>query len=136
MPKVVLVRPGPWPIPHGLMRPTGTVLVVSDDEVQELVEAGMIVAVEKVVDQSNDDGAQDDDGDDDDLAVEKVVNQPDDDGARDDAPAKSGKVYPELPKKTQGVNAWKEYARLNEIDIRGISEKAEIMGHVMKVVNS
>ncbi|BAF54885.1 hypothetical protein cgR_1890 [Corynebacterium glutamicum R] len=47
-----------------------------------------------------------------------------------------GKKFPELPKKTQGVNAWKEYARLNEIDIRGLSEKSEIMGQVMKVVNA
>lgn len=47
-----------------------------------------------------------------------------------------GKKYPPLPKKTAGLNVWREYARDNEIDVRGLPEKSELMGHVIKVVTS
>ncbi|MCK2200484.1 hypothetical protein [Corynebacterium callunae] len=98
----------------------GSVLEVSEDDARKLADMGALrnqtVEVEPVDAAGDEDDSQVASG-----AVEEVA---------------VGKKFPELPKKTQGVNAWREYARLNGIDIRGLSEKPEIMGQVMKVVNA
>ncbi|MGC2865993.1 hypothetical protein ACMG4H_14185 [Corynebacterium glutamicum] len=98
----------------------GSVLEVSEDDARKLADMGALrdqtAKVEPVDTTGDDDGSQ--------VAPDPVEE------------VAVGKKFPELPKKTQGVNVWKEYARLNEIDIRGLSEKPEIMGQVMKVVNA
>lgn len=128
--KVVLLKASPWPLPRGLMRPTGTVLEVSESEAGELREHGLIVTEE-----------QEDPADDSELAEDiNEADEPDD--VDSDAPASpdetsapaGGKKYPALPKKSASVNVWREYARSNDIDIRGLSDAAEIKGHIMKVV--
>lgn len=141
MPKVVLLGVTPWPLPRGLMRRTGTVLDVSDDEAQELFERGLIELEQEPADDADSVG----DADSDDSEEETGEQEPSEEDAEADeseeeeapAPApQSGKKYPALPKKTAGPNVWKEYARVNDIDIRGLTAKQEIMGHIIKVVGA
>lgn len=120
MVKVILSRPVRYPFGFDSVKRMGSVLEVSEDDAHKLADMGALrdhtAKVEAVPATGDDDDSQVASG-----PVEEVA---------------VGKRFPELPKKTQGVNAWKEYARLNEIDIRGLSEKPEIMGQVMKVVNA
>lgn len=124
--KVVFKVAMPWPPPNGLMRPSGSAVEVTDDEIIiELRERDLIEY------EDQDSPAEPDDVDDGDADSS-------DEDDEQDAPAEpassTGKKYPELPKKSAGINHWREYARTNEIDIRGLSEAAEIKGHIMKVV--
>lgn len=121
MPKVVLANPTPWPLDNGLMRHYGDTLDVSEDEKRQLEELGLVMS----------------DG----LTADNDAATPEpEEGAKPadkgDAPAPGeGKSYPPLPKKSQAPNAWREYARENDIDVRGLSEKSELIGHITKVVN-
>lgn len=120
MVKVVLSRPVRYPFGFDSVKRMGSVLEVSEDDARKLSDMGALR------DQTAEVEPVDTNGDEDDS---QVASAPVEEVA-------VGKKFPELPKKTQGVNAWKEYARLNGIDIRGLSEKSEIMGQVMKVVNA
>lgn len=127
MPKVVLLGASPWPLPRGLMRPTGTKLDVSDAEAQVLFERGLI------------DIEQELEGNAGSVGDSEIQESPEGAKEAEESPepaAQYGKKYPALPKKTAGMNVWKEYARVNGIDLRGLTEKPEIMGHVAKVVGS
>lgn len=118
MAKVTLIGATPWPPPHGLMRHSGTVLDVSEDDAERLREMGVVA-------------------DDAPASSAPAAPEPAVDEDTDDEPAEAtGKKYPPLPKKTAGVNAWREYARDNDIDVRGLSEKSELMGHIIKVVTN
>lgn len=44
--------------------------------------------------------------------------------------------YPILPKKTALLSEWKEYARVNDIKLTGLTKKPEIVGFITKVVNA
>lgn len=126
MPKIVLAGATPWPRPNGLMHRFGDVLDVSDEQAGELRDLGLVLEDSKsgsgkseaesaTVDNTADTESSEPDG-----PVEPAVN--------------TGKKYPALPKKSASVNVWREYARSNDIDIRGLSDAAEIKGHIMKVV--
>ena len=121
MVKVVLRQPVRYPFGFDNVYRMGTVLDVSEEDAERLREMGVI---------------HDDDPDDPDTLG---VETPADDLDVEDAPEVeklTGKKYPQLPNKTAGVNVWREYARDNEIDVRGLSEKSELMGHIIKVVSS
>lgn len=130
--KVVLLKASPWPLPRGLMRPTGTVLEVTESEDAVLRERGLIAAEEQeepaeVGELSEDAGDPNEHADEGETEAQDSPEPP--------APAPAGgKKYPALPKKSASVNVWREYARSNDIDIRSLSDAAEIKGHIMKVV--
>ena len=116
MEKIILAKPTPWPLGYGLMRPTGTVLDVLGSEADELRARGLVAEPAPVAD--------------------PVVPVGEATGLADEVPSKprpSGKMFGPLPKKTASVNVWREYARENEIDVRGLSEKSELIGHITKV---
>lgn len=119
MVKVVLARPVRYPFGFDNVYKMGTVLDVSEDDAERLREMGVVA----------DDAL---------TSPAPVVPAPAVEGGTEDEPAEqaTGKKYPPLPKKTAGVNAWREYARDNEIDVRGLSEKSELMGHIIKVVTN
>ena len=50
--------------------------------------------------------------------------------------ATSGGGYPPLPKKTAPLSEWKDYARVNDIKLTGLTKKPEIVGFITKVVNA
>jgi len=116
MAKVVLNQPVRYPFGFDNVHKMGAVLDVSEEDESKLREMG---AVEDETPEP----------------VETQADTPDPvDEPPEEAPEPAPKYGP-LPKKTAGVNVWKEYARDNGIDIRGLSEKAEIMGHLMKVAS-
>ena len=126
MPKIVLAGATPWPRPNGLMHRFGDVLDVSDAQAGELRELGLVLEDSKSgsgkseAESATVDNAADTESSEPDRPVEPVAG--------------TGKKYPALPKKSASVNVWREYARSNDIDIRGLSDAAEIKGHIMKVV--
>lgn len=130
--KVVLLKASPWPLPRGLMRPTGTVLEVTESEAAVLRERGLI-ADEEQEEPAEVGELSEDAGDPNEHADEGEPEAQDSPEPPAPAPA-GGKEYPALPKKSASVNVWREYARSNDIDIRGLSDAAEIKGHIMKVV--
>lgn len=120
MVKVILRQPVRYPFGFDNVYKLGTVLEVSEEDAERLREMGVV---------------EEDDPTPDTSGAETSAEDPD----VEDAPAvekPTGKKYSPLPKKTAGVNVWREYARDNEIDVRGLSEKSELMGHVIKVVTS
>lgn len=118
MVKVVLRQPVRYPFGFDNVYRMGAVLDVSEDDAGRLREMGVVA----------DDAL---------TSPAPVVPTPTADGDAGEEPAEAtGKKYPPLPKKTAGVNAWREYARDNEIDVRGLSEKSELMGHIIKVVTN
>lgn len=132
--KVVLLKASPWPLPRGLMRPTGTVLEVTESEAAVLRERGLI-ADEEQEEPAEVGELSEDAGDPNEHADEGEPEAQDSPEPPAPAPASAGgKKYPALPKKSASVNVWREYARSNDIDIRGLSDAAEIKGHIMKVV--
>ena len=126
MPKIVLAGATPWPRPNGLMRRFGDVLDVSDEQAGELRDLGLVLE-----DSKSGSGKSE-------AESATVDNTADTESSEPDRPvepaAGTGKKYPALPKKSASVNVWREYARSNDIDIRGLSDAAEIKGHIMKVV--
>lgn len=121
MKKIVLIKAAQIPL-GGPIRPSGFSAEVDEDTFTVLNDRGVIAlhipAAEDVVSAS---------------PVEPSEPQ-EAEPAESDMPSR--KSYPQLPKKTQGINVWREYARDNDIDVRGLSEKSELMGHIIKVVNS
>lgn len=65
-----------------------------------------------------------------------AVGEPDDgaDLVVDEPAVKS--QYPRLPEKTAPVAEWREYARINEISLTGVSKRNEIIGYVTRVVTA
>ena len=126
MPKIVLAGATPWPRPNGLMHRFGDVLDVSDEQAGELRDLGLVLE-----DSKSGSGKGE-------AESATVDNTGDTESSEPDRPvepaAGTGKKYPALPKKSASVNVWREYARSNDIDIRGLSDAAEIKGHIMKVV--
>ena len=126
MPKIVLAGATPWPRPNGLMHRFGDVLDVSDEQAGELRDLGLVLE-----DSKSGSGKSE-------AESATVDNTADTESSEPDMPvepaAGTGKKYPALPKKSASVNVWREYARSNDIDIRGLSDAAEIKGHIMKVV--
>ena len=126
MPKIVLAGATPWPRPNGLMHRFGDVLDVSDEQAGELRDLGLVLE-----DSKSGSGKSE-------AESATVDNTADTESSEPDRPAEpaadTGKKYPALPKKSASVNVWREYARSNDIDIRGLSDAAEIKGHIMKVV--
>lgn len=118
MVKVVLRQPVRYPFGFDNVCRMGTVLDVSEEDAELLREMG-VVADDALTSPAP-------------KVPAPVVGRGESDGPAEQA---RGKGYPTLPRKTAGVNAWREYARDNEIDVRGLSEKSELMGHVIKVVN-
>lgn len=105
---------------NGPIRPTGYTAQVDADTHEVLLARGVIATgEEKAVRPA--------------PVVEESAPQP---GPSAPAVKTVGKNYPPLPKKSQGINVWREYARDNDIDVRGLSEKAELIGHITKVVNN
>lgn len=127
MPKIVLAGATPWPRPNGLMHRFGDVLDVSEAQAGELRELGLVLE-----DSKSGSGKSEAESATVDNTADTESNEPDTPVA---ATANTGKKYPALPKKSASVNVWREYARSNDIDIRGLSDAAEIKGHIMKVVD-
>lgn len=126
MPKIVLAGATPWPRPNGLMHRFGDVLDVSDDQAGELRDLGLVLE-----DSKSGSGKSEAES----ATVDKTADTESSELDRPAEPAAdTGKKYPALPKKSASVNVWREYARSNDIDIRGLSDAAEIKGHIMKVV--
>ena len=126
MPKIILAGATPWPRPNGLMHRFGDVLDVSDEQAGELRDLGLVLE-----DSKSGSGKSE-------AESATVDDTADTESSEPDRPvepaADTGKKYPALPKKSASVNVWREYARSNDIDIRGLSDAAEIKGHIMKVV--
>lgn len=117
MVKVVLARPVRYPFGFDNVCRMGSVLDVSDEDEAKLREMGVLV----------EDAPEPETAESDDPTPVIPVEEP--------AGEATSKKFGPLPKKTQGINVWREYARVNEIDVRGLSEKPELMGHIIKVVN-
>lgn len=116
MVEVTLGRAVRFPFDSRMVHAAGSVLEVSDRDEERLHEMGVIG-----------------------VAVPAAAPGPADEPVSEPAPPveiPASKKFGPLPKKTQGVNAWREYAREHEIDVRGLSEKPELMGHIIKVVAS
>lgn len=119
MVKVILANPVRYPFGFDNVYRKGTVLEVSVADEKKLRAMGVLA-------NEDDQVAEDDD------VVEAFSEGETPAVVNDAAPTKFGP----LPKKTQGINVWREYAREHDIDVRGLTEAAELMGHVIKVVNS
>lgn len=116
MVKVTLDRAVRFPFDSRMVHAAGTVLEVSDRDEKRLHEMGAIG-----------------------VAVPAAAPGPVDEPASEPAPpveVPASRKFGPLPKKTQGINVWREYAREHDIDVRGLSEKSELMGYVMKVAVS
>lgn len=118
--KITLLKAAQVPL-NGPIRPTGFTTTV-DEETFESLEARGLLADEKSA--AIDDGPVGKEGTD---PVSKPSPTPEE---------SKGKKFAPLPKKSQGINVWREYAREHDIDVRGLSEKSELMGHIINIVSS
>lgn len=118
MPQIVLKKAAFYPLDSRLVHPSGTVLEVTEDEAEVLRERG-VVADDEVVEEE----------------PEPVVEETEPEPVEEPEAATSG-GYPPLPKRTEPVARWKEYARTNGIKLTGLTRRNEIMGYIIKVVNA
>lgn len=116
MPKVVLAKAVRFPFDSSSVHRSGTTLEVSDAEEKRLRELGVLV--EEV--------------------AAPVADEPAPKPAKPKKPVAKATAasYPTIPDPTAPVAEWKEYARVNDIKLTGLSKKNEIVGYVTKVVNA
>ena len=120
MPQIVLKKAAFYPLDSRLVHPSGTALEVTEEEAAVLRERGVVA--------------------DDEVAEEQpgpLAEEPEPEPEPVDEPETfpSG-AYPPLPKRTEPVARWKEYARTNGIKLTGLTRRNEIMGYINKVVNT
>lgn len=119
MPQVLLAKATRYPLGSAIVHRSGSIIEVDAADLDQLREMGVVadpthteapapVAVEV------------------EPVAEKTL-EPD---------ATSDGDYPPLPKKTAPLSEWKEYARVNDIKLTGLTKKPEIVGYITKVVNS
>lgn len=116
MQKVTLRKAVRYPFDSASVHRSGTILDVSDDDAQRLRDLGVL-----------------DDGE----AVEPAPEKPKKKPEHVEQVAKAAVAsYPTIPDPTAPVAEWKEYARVNNIKLTGLTKKNEIVGYVTKVVNA
>ena len=118
--KITLLKAAQVPL-NGPIRPTGFTTTVDEETFASLEARGLLADEKPAV---IDDGPT---GKEDTGQAPKPSPDPE---------APKGKKFAPLPKKSQGINVWREYAREHDIDVRGLSEKSELMGHIINIVNS
>ena len=118
MPQIVLKKAAFYPLDSRLVHPSGTALEVTEEEAAVLRERGVV---------ADDAPAQEP------PKPDVKESKPEPVEELKDAP--SG-AYPPLPKRTEPVARWKEYARTNGIKLTGLTRRNEIMGYINKVVNA
>ena len=118
MPQIVLKKAAFYPLDSRVVHPSGTVLEVTDEEEVVLRERGVV---------ADDSPAQE--------PLKPTVTESEPETVEEPTAAPSG-AYPPLPKRTEPVARWKEYARTNGIKLTGLTRRNEIMGYINKVVNA
>ena len=118
MPQIVLKKAAFYPLDSRVVHPSGTVLEVTEEEAEVLRERG-VVADDEVVEEK----------------PEPVAEEPEPEPVEEPEATPAG-GYPPLPKRTEPVARWKEYARTNGIKLTGLTRRNEIMGYIIKVVNA
>lgn len=113
MPKVTLAKAVRYPLGSSNVHRSGTILDVTEAEEKRLRELGVLAEAAAAP-----------------AKVEDKKPKPEPVAA---APA-AASGYPPLPKKTEPVAAWKEYARTNNIKLTGLTKRNEIIGYLTKVV--
>lgn len=119
--KITLLKAAQVPL-NGPIRPSGFTAEVDEETYQSLHDRGLLA----------DEPDQTEDGP---AAEQSVDTAPEQAEDAVDPVKPVVRKFPPLPKKTEGANVWREYARENEIDVRGLSEKAALIGHITQVVN-
>lgn len=113
MQKVTLRKAVRYPFDSSNVHRSGTVLEVSDADAQRLRDLGVL-----------------DDGEAVEPAPEKPKKKP------EHVEQAAVASYPPIPNPTAPAAEWKEYARVNNIKLTGLTKKNEIVGYVTKVVNA
>ncbi|OFK66581.1 hypothetical protein HMPREF2806_09525 [Corynebacterium sp. HMSC076G08] len=118
MPQIVLKKAAFYPLDSRVVHPSGTVLEVTEDEAAVLRERGVVA--DEVVEEKPE---------------PEPVEEPEPEPVEEPEATPTG-GYPPLPKRTEPVARWKEYARTNGIKLTGLTRRNEIMGYIIKVVNA
>lgn len=119
MPQVLLAKAARYPIGSTIVHRSGETIEVDAADMDKLREMGVVA--DPTPAEAPAPAA---------VEVESVAEgnlEPD---------ATSGGDYPPLPKKTAPLSEWKEYARVNDIKLTGLTKKPEIVGYITKVVNA
>lgn len=120
MPQIVLKKAAFYPLDSRVVHPSGTVLEVTEEDASVLRERGVV---------ADDAPAQE--------PSKPVAEEPEPEPEPVEEPETSPSgAYPPLPKRTEPVARWKEYARTNGIKLTGLTRRNEIMGYIIKVVNA
>lgn len=118
MPKITLAKAARYPFDSRVIHPSGTVLEVSEADMESFRSRGLVAKATQASEPASE------------IKVERTLEP-----QESKAPSSTSR-YPELPKKSAPVAEWKEYARLNEIKLTGLTKRNEIIGHITKIIDN
>lgn len=118
MPQVLLAKAVRYPFDSTVVHARGETIEVDAADVEVLRERGIIAAPESATEVKP-------------AAETPAATEPEPGTA-----APSADKYPALPPKTAPVAEWKEYARVNDIKLTGLTKRNEIIGFVTKAVTA
>lgn len=129
MAQVLLAKAVRYPLGSMVVHRSGSTIEVDDSDLDALRGLGVVAEVlgaepAAEADELDDGAALEDESPD----VDDVVTD------EESGAAIPANAYPALPDKTAPVAEWKEYARVNDIKLTGLTKRNEIMGYIMKVV--
>ena len=119
MPQVLLAKATRYPLGSAIVHRSGSIIEVDAADLDQLREMGVVADPRHIEAPAPTPG--------------DVEREPEEKPAP--AAERSGD-YPVLPKKTAPLSEWKEYARVNDIKLTGLTKKPEIVGFITKVVNA
>lgn len=125
MVQVRLVKAVRYPFDTTVVHRSGEVLDVEDKDVDRLREMGVLAEETETVPEEATSAPEEA------TAPEDEDVDVDVEDAGSPAPERAA-GYPALPDATAPVAEWKEYARVNDIKLTGLTKRAEIIGFVTK----